>query len=738
MQTPERLLPNLNLALRALRSAAVVLNGVETDEKLLPIMQNLTLAEVLGKRWILAVGGSQGAGKTSLMRALYKLDGEWLRPNEGRGEQRPVLIEESSSVKVASGFFSMLVKSDKTNLYELKNDVPAKNAEEFQKACRGEMPEVMLPVLKVPPTFFKGDGQAWMLLPGYEVANDENKHWQAMMRQVLIGAAGCVIVTNQTLLASHQQKSIVKDLLSKELSACKPLIVVSNTESYANAQDKLNEIKQAAIEVFTGSDAGLVPTVVCAGFDESQAPGYEQRWMPELKKALSDMSASGSAARQMQLNRLEGLLKNELNEAMNLVRGCATAFIASKTGGDTGANTQVKNCLEAFDDAAESLRREHIEVVSKILGKQLENARENLDRELINKHEGFWNKLGNFLDTATETQRALRGDVTSSWGHAGEILLQYVQELGSLTHKKLGNSAVSALPALPNHNVLKRLGYVGEGDNAVTSKFTDAEIHQNLAVLLRGEGQGTKTLEKTTQLLPVMALEYARIASALPEIVGVNAAHLEKMPEMDILASAKKVQVQFDQFKDISSGIIKGVAAMLAVDVAADGKIDTIPALFSALGMGGTSAKAAAPIAGRAAATTSSVAAGTVAVEGAIAGGTAATVAMSVAGVVAVGGLVVFALSQVRQHDKEVSSMAHGMLRQISDEHYSHFLGHFDGLMSDLRNHLKESLRRRYGLDQLLMEQDKLTKAMADVRILQRDLLGEFANSGQATPLFGR
>jgi hypothetical protein len=64
-------------------------------------------------------------------------------------------------------------------------------------------------------------------------------------------------------------------------------------------------------------------------------------------------------------------------------------------------------------------------------------------------------------------------------------------------------------------------------------------------------------------------------------------------------------------------------------------------------------------------------------------------------------------------------------------------MSHFDDLMSKLRNHMKQSMRRRYALDQQLMEQDRLAKALADVRVLQRDMLGELSCSGQTLQLFG-
>ncbi|MEN9374837.1 MAG: hypothetical protein RIR79_2389, partial [Pseudomonadota bacterium] len=74
MQNPEILLKNLNTALCNLRGAANLLgddDDARIDSKFLPVMRKLLLAEVLGNTAILAIGGSQGAGKTTFLTSLY-------------------------------------------------------------------------------------------------------------------------------------------------------------------------------------------------------------------------------------------------------------------------------------------------------------------------------------------------------------------------------------------------------------------------------------------------------------------------------------------------------------------------------------------------------------------------------------------------------------------------------------------------------------------------------------------
>lgn len=734
MQTPELLLSDLNRALRELRSAVGVLKDEGINAGLLPIMRNLMLAEVLGKEWIVAVGGSQGAGKTNLVRTMYGLSAatetDWLQDNEGQGERYPVLIQEDKEAKKPQGYLRKLVEASGT--YKLETE-EAKDIHEFRKACRGEMPEVMLPVLKVPRKFFQHNGQALILLPGYEASTRDNQEWQTLMRQVLIGAAGCVIVTDQTRLANQQQMDIVKDMLSNELRASRPLIVVSKTEGEAKNPQRLQELKQSAANVFKHKDGLLEPKVICTGSDDAD---YIKQWMPELIAALQDMSIGGGELRQMQLARLEKLLDGDLNHVTNLIHSRATLFMQQKNGGNDGPQAIVKNCLEEFDDAASELRDDYHTAVQRMLGAQVTEAMDKLAGRLIDKHEGIWNKVKNLGDTVSETQGAIESDVTGAWSAPGDVLPKYARLLDGLTQKKLRGSGGPVTAALPSGHTLQRLGYMDAKDQPIQSKLTDPGVQANLGVLLRSTGDSTKDFEKTARLLPVMALEYARIASVLPELVGVNASTLEAIPQIDVLASAQKVQAQFGQFKDVSTSVVKGLGAMLAVDIAADGKVDTIPALLSALGLGeAATTAAAAPISGGA--VVSSTAIGGAAIDGAVLGGTAATVALSVAAVVAIGFLAHSALRQVQHHDKDVSVMAKTMLLKIKDQHLSHFMSHFDDLMRKLRSHLRQSLRQRYALDQTLMEQDRLAKALADIHVLQRDLLGELARSGQTLQLFG-
>lgn len=717
MQCPELLLSKLNQALRELRGAAQVLENAAVDDLLLPVIRRLTLAEVMNDRWLIAVGGTQGSGKTTLVRTLYGMadDDAWLPANEGRGETLPILIQESSDHTSAQGYAIVLRPTDEAS-HRFLTDEKTLDPGDFIKACRGNMAEVLLPVLRVPRRYFEHDEQALLLLPGYEQREKKNQIWQDLMRQALVGAAGCVIVTDSTRLAEQRQKEILKDMLANELRTVQPLIVIAKTEAIGNNEEKLTELRQSAIAAF-GLEGKDTARVFCTGTD---APGagadYVERWLPPLGAALRDMSLAGTASRQVQLAKLEETLSRDLGAALKEVRTHATLYFRQAPGQD---GETLRHCLDAFDDACESLRVDHQKIVRKITGNHYSKAWEDMQTRLVRDHEGLWNKITGTFESVTETQRKLEKDVLGAWHQPGSLLKQYTEELGNLTARKAGPaSATAALTSSASQ--LQCLGYVDGNKRPVQAKFTDEKTQENLQALLNSHAgdvnnsSANRELERTSRLLPVMVLEYVRIASALPQLVNVCETTLTHMPQEDLAKSAGKVKQQFDDFAESWRGILKTIAAVMAVDVATDGHADIIDALLSTIGVG---------IGGTVGTGSATAAAGM-------------TVGGAVAAAIAIGYLAHSALQEVRRYDGQVNALANGMLQHTRDHHDAHFAARYDEMMATMRSHLIQGLRSRYGLDQRLVEHDRLHKALADVKVLQQDILSQLAGSGHTLAPF--
>ena len=232
-------------------------------------------------------------------------------------------------------------------------------------------------------------------------------------------------------------------------------------------------------------------------------------------------------------------------------------------------------------------------------------------------------------------------------------------------------------------------------------------------------------MDTNIKLLPALGLEYVRAASLLPGLVRLDEHGVQASLDGDLMTSLTNVRGQLQAFQSETSTILKGLAVVMAIDFFADGQLDTVAPLLKVLGLGAAQATEAA-VGG--ATTAASAAATTMTAVSAI-GAVVATAAT-------VGFLVYAGMREVRQYDNQVRSYAFAALQGIQDLHERHFMSHFDDLMGHLRDRLSEGLRRRFKLDQALMRQDHLAKAIADAKQYRLDLLDEIARSGKTLDIY--
>lgn len=729
MQSPEQLLPQLNKALRRLRSACSVIDASDdtstSGQKLLAVMRRLLLAEVLnGERRIVAVGGSQGAGKTTLMASLYAQDlkGEYaacLQGNAGRGEKMPILIVEDD-IQKPQCHVRRLVK-DKTSGSDWELKEVSVNIDEFQRIIRDPAPGDMLPVLRVPHRYFKQpEHQAWLLLPGYEKEERSNRSWQQLMRQAMITACGCIVVTDETRMANQQQLDIVNDMLQNELRGQEPYIVISKTEAYRQRPDRLADLRKSAEETFQVPQSHII----CSGTGEE----YKKEWLPHLEKAIYDLNFSGTANRSVQISNLDNILDKELGSALRDIRSHAMKSFTTNTETSVGERV-IEDVLEAFDDAVADLRNDHLKSVEGMLEEILEKARDNLDKGLEDNHEGFLNWIGSAFDSTSETAKKMESLVEGAWknaaprlmGNYAECLQKLIQEnLGIQDYKKEDSiSIISDHKSIAAATEKMDLTCYEQSSGSVvrSSKLTPAAI-QDIRIIFnatdgsQNSGVASKSLEKHVKLIPAVALGYARQIYALPE---ENI--LEKVDQVsDSQPGHLQAEVVGKGVGHLSDGVelgktaIRSLAAMLAVDVASDGDLDLINKASTTSNSGqGETGMPPVPLIPNAAviATTATVAALYLSAK---------------------------AISGMRSREREARRQAHQLLYIIRDKHVSHFYDYFDELMRDTRDSIRRGLRDRYHMGETLMRKDQFAKAMADVKSLSDDLRSKLSGSEFGSP----
>lgn len=738
MESPALLLTDLNKALRRLRGACTDLGNEEIDEKLLEVMRRLLLAEVLGNTWIVVMGGSQGAGKTTLMASIYDLRGDgprWLQSNEGRGEKMPVLILEIEGLERAQGYVRRLVPDAASQGYRL--DDFEVDVAEFQRAICDPNAEDLLPVLKVPRRYFKRDNQAWLLLPGYEKQERDNRAWQELMRQAMIAAGGCIIVTDETRMANQQQLEIVRDMLENELKGCKPYIVVSKTEAHRNDPKRQAELRSSAQATFQVAPELAERNIILSGTDDAE---YIGQWMPHLRRAIDDLNFTGESDRHFQMSHLSEIVGKDLTRVLNAIRSKSRLYFTSdKASGIDGAEV-LEEVLGRFDEAAAELRSQHHRLVSELAGEAFSKASNSMSARLIADHEGFGNWLSNAFNTSSQTKMKMQDLVQGSWREAAPAFFQhYSQGVSSLTASKLervsaeksGEGSLARLPQAKSENLIQ-MGFVHASGQPVRFEKLNPEAISDISILLgnghREDSQANQDVSKqvgaSAELIPAMSLEYTRLLFAMPEAVGVK----QDFVPIDSTPGANAVSASVENLRtgvELGKTAIRSLATVLAVDVVSDGDSDILGALFG---------KKAGADAGDAA-------------DAADAGDSGSETklpmpltlhpaAVAATAVVAAAYLTGVAVTRIRSIEKAASAQARVMLGTVHDHHVENLRTSFDETMAVARARVCARLRARYRMDELLMRKDRLAKAIADVTSITSDLRYELDSSASGLQLF--
>ena len=709
MQTPELLLKSLNNALRRLRGACTVLGNNELDDKLLDAMRRLLLAEILGDTWIVAMGGSQGAGKTTLMASMYDLRGDgprWLQGNEGRGEKMPVLIQEVDGLAHPQGYVRRLVEDKSSKTFKLEDAIV--DVDKFQRAVCDPDAEDLLPVLCVPRRYFKRENQAWLLLPGYEKQERSNRSWQELMRQALIGAGGCIIVTDETRMANQQQLEIVKDMLQNELRNCKPYIVISKTEAHRHNEKRLAELRTSAQSTFQVDAELAAKQIILSGTDD---PSYVE--MPLLVSAIDDLNFTGQSNRHLQMEHLSAIVGKDLSRVLNDIRSKSRLYFSSDRGG-AGEGAQVlEDVLEKFDDAVESLREKHHKAVESIANAAFVAAAASMNQTLAADHEGFRNWVTNAFNTTSETKGKIQALVRNSWQKAAPTYFSgYSNALARLTSEKLGRLSEEGnredspeVPLLAQPQNLIRLAYVHPSGKPARYARLNQEVVSDIRILLGNSSQeeekvhqdASKQLGISVALLPAITLEYSRLAFGMPEVCGIKPDYSEPVGGNGANHVADGVQ-SLQTGVELGKTAIKSFAAVLAVDVVSDGDSDILGALSTPSVPGDGAPTFPVGVASMHPA------------------------AIAVTAVVAAAYVTSVAVTRLRTFEREASAQAHNMLASVRDHHVEHMKTHFDNSMSLVRERVKEKIRTRYRMDEALMKKDRLAAAIAEVSSITSDL----------------
>lgn len=650
---------------------------------LVSILRKLRIARELSSVYYICVAGSQSAGKTRLIRELYNLDEDWLSDNQGRGERIPVFVLEND----CDAPYAVVVKYD-TQGHEQEEKI---SQSAFRSLISGYENsgdfDCLFPKLYVPRRYFDGQRCGFVLLPGYEMLNPDNFEWQSLMRHTLVHSLGSILVTDRTRVADNSQKQILNDLVARYFPDRKPAIAVTKTETLSIEQ--MNELSDTVAEVFQICSDERDRVIFTGVGDEA----YRTTWTSGLIQIINKYALSAGGSEAGRLRELEKLLDTELATITSALENELDAQSIS----EHLTERQAERMQEVFSKASERYRNRYAKRLREHTNSYLGQVRDIAEKKYNEEEEGFTNKLrhaANFLTLqSSENETRFRSRILDCWRNGTGTLQSPLESdylaISDMSAKELGIQEIkpSELATIKHTGLDKLLGY--DGVSLAVPVADTQELQHDLCLLLSKGVVTTEAaprfkephVENVLKALPAMTMEYFRLNQAVairnPELACTE------LEAFDFGKLALSIQQDLPKVAASAKPLLNTLAAILAVDVAIDGSIDTIPAIAGTLTGGQTAAASLG-----------------------------ASLSMAAAGAITLGFVAYRGATEIQRYDAARKGFIAESLNQFAEAHIKKGLEIYDDLMETLEERLVRNLRLAYGLGTDLTVKDALARGL--------------------------
>lgn len=486
---------------------------------------------------------------------------------------------------------------------------------------------------------------------------------------------------------------------------------MTKTENLTNEQKQ--ELKETATEVFQLSGRQK-NNIVLTGANNDE---YKSIWEPALIFAVCNSSSSSRESENAKYSEMDEILTNEIDDIVDQVED---TLLSMGLRSAVGKDKIVEEILSKFDDAKEKFKRLYSRKLIAQTQSYVNSAIQSAEKSYKNDEEGFGNWLKNSANTLIQNSDTDRHKerIRKFWldNHNPDptqprtIIESNLLALSHLSKEQLKLKVATNFERNGSllTNTHEFLGDVSNNENITL--LDKPEVRDGLSLLFRPnliltESQNIKFDEnsdfpKAIALVPAVVMEYARIMQ-IATITTPNI-HIEKgMSESQLIENiVNSTSESFPKFTEALIPIIRTMAMILSVDMVADGEIDTIPALISAIsGTTGASSSAAA--------------------SGANVG---ATVSIVAAGVIIAGYLAYQIGKETEHYHNSQKEYIAAVLGHYGDANVQMALEQYDDVMENIRDVIRNNLDKAYGLNQDLLRKDTIYRCLNAVKNSQENL----------------
>jgi hypothetical protein len=680
--SPETALTGLNRRLRRLLSAAAALrNEAATipnlESQLLKAYRKTAIAELFHEKFMIAIAGMQGVGKTTLLRQLYGIPDGYLPENIGRGEKLPILITEYEGSTIETRLLRAERESEE-NGFVLKEE--SVSQEQFITAARQPSDQVMWLELKVPYRHFYSSDKSFVLLPGIEEAKDEReKEWQLFVQYALTLSTTCVLVFDKTKLAQGVNQRLL-DSVIREFKTARPIFALSFSDERSGEENE--QLKRLVLDKFSVS-TDESDRVIPVGTGE-----MAEKWIEPFMAAIHSYSAIPREFRRNQIRHLNEQLMDLtliLNELDTVLR---QHDVRTEIQNDTDYNTY----FSVYDKAAKALRarlerqiqitlESHQGDAVKIMQNQIK------DKNLLKKTRQFvfgqsYNDHFEFIEAIQQAwEQPYPND---SEGQARFVSIKCSKQIEMIIQERLQFYSESVDEENPF--LLTAPSTLNEESEGFMDIQVKKQLIDNLSEFFTDDQKIVVLERDSIELVPIIAMERLNQSLIISQLDVYRENNLVRFqpPSTDLMDQIKSVRIA-------PGAIINGMAVVFGLD-AIDGTINTVPALLSALGVPATTA--------------------------------AISIAGSLCGLLTLGFVAGNVARQMTKQDFNEEDAAITIIRAFREKYKQTILDHYDDLVLDARDRLERRLHIRTRKQESFVRWEKLRYTLRDVQEYQSGLQG--------------
>lgn len=663
------------------------------------VLRKLMMIRELHSTWFVSIAGTQGAGKTNLLCELYGLQ-QWLIPNAGRGEKRPLFVIETQCVAPYATGITADGEEEEIDQKTLKAELDS-----FSGGMRYQLLR-----LYVPNKYFS-EGFGFLLLPGYERRSSENGEWQDEMRDTLRHSMGSIMVTDQTRMADRATRVIIEDLVKSCLAGRAPLVAIARTEGKSEAERE--ELRQSAAQA-CGVEAEEMDRVICTGTGDA----WREEWLPVFLDALKKYTKATNEVNRERLRDLASVVDERLETVVMMLED----MVGSVTVKTTGQDLLLVSMLDKFRAAADKYRTGLEKRLKERSKEYMRLATDSACRNYIAEEEGFSNKFNNlvarFKLNSGEIEQRYMDRIISNWAEQDErnpseipflALTDMAGKKLNLSYQKPGQLDEKDIRQLRKEQgrVPLLLGYDDgvagaepAGQLSILNKNVDGvQLAKTMQLLLQENAPADaqslqhlrahdREISETLDLLPTLAMEYVRVAQAGALAVGPDIVKSDDGKSLEVEKVSEEISESFEAKGEGAKSVLGIVTAIAAVDIGLDGEFDIGKVLLGQ------------PLVG-----------------------VGAHVAAAAVGIVGLGYLGFKVSQAVAQYDIEKKNYIALCMDSLAKQQIDHVLAHYDEVIEEMVDRLSDNLSRAYGIDKdRFSERDALARSLYSLSNARKQL----------------